>query len=109
MTTTFMQSPQLFFTSESVTEGHPDKICDQVSDAILDAILAQHRAYAAQLSINPPENSARSFQASLRVPAPELRPAAKTARQRARHRGPTAEDHSAARAVRGSDDDVIGW
>lgn len=30
-----------FFTSESVTEGHPDKICDQVSDAILDAILEQ--------------------------------------------------------------------
>ncbi len=29
------------FTSESVTEGHPDKICDQISDAILDAILAQ--------------------------------------------------------------------
>ncbi len=29
------------FTSESVTEGHPDKICDQVSDAILDALLAQ--------------------------------------------------------------------
>ena len=29
------------FTSESVTEGHPDKICDQVSDAVLDAILAQ--------------------------------------------------------------------
>ena len=28
-----------FFTSESVTEGHPDKICDQISDAILDAIL----------------------------------------------------------------------
>ena len=28
-----------FFTSESVTEGHPDKICDQVSDAVLDAIL----------------------------------------------------------------------
>src|SRR5947209_5826776 len=41
MTTTFMQSPQLFFTSESVTEGHPDKVCDQISDAILDAILAQ--------------------------------------------------------------------
>jgi S-adenosylmethionine synthetase len=32
---------QLFFTSESVTEGHPDKICDQLSDAILDAILEQ--------------------------------------------------------------------
>ena len=30
-----------FFTSESVTEGHPDKICDQISDAILDAILAK--------------------------------------------------------------------
>ena len=30
-----------FFTSESVTEGHPDKICDQISDAILDAILEQ--------------------------------------------------------------------
>ncbi|MBQ9083226.1 MAG: methionine adenosyltransferase [Clostridia bacterium] len=30
-----------FFTSESVTEGHPDKVCDQISDAILDAILAQ--------------------------------------------------------------------
>ena len=29
------------FTSESVTEGHPDKICDQISDAVLDAILAQ--------------------------------------------------------------------
>ena len=28
-----------FFTSESVTEGHPDKICDQISDAILDALL----------------------------------------------------------------------
>ena len=37
--TTFMSSPQLFFTSESVTEGHPDKICDQISDAVLDAIL----------------------------------------------------------------------
>jgi S-adenosylmethionine synthetase len=30
-----------FFTSESVTEGHPDKIADQISDAILDAILAK--------------------------------------------------------------------
>ncbi|MGC9357963.1 MAG: methionine adenosyltransferase [Anaerolineae bacterium] len=40
MTTTFMESPQYFFTSESVTEGHPDKICDQVSDAVLDAIIA---------------------------------------------------------------------
>ena len=39
--TTFMTAPSLFLTSESVTEGHPDKLCDQVSDAILDAIIAQ--------------------------------------------------------------------
>ena len=32
---------KLLFTSESVTEGHPDKICDQISDAILDALLEQ--------------------------------------------------------------------
>ena len=32
-----------FFTSESVTEGHPDKICDQISDAVLDAILEQDK------------------------------------------------------------------
>ena len=32
---------KILFTSESVTEGHPDKICDQISDAILDAMLAQ--------------------------------------------------------------------
>ncbi len=32
---------QSFFTSESVSEGHPDKVCDQISDAILDSILAQ--------------------------------------------------------------------
>jgi len=41
MTTSFMTSPELVFTSESVTEGHPDKICDQVSDAVLDACLTQ--------------------------------------------------------------------
>jgi S-adenosylmethionine synthetase len=35
----FSSSPKYLFTSESVTEGHPDKICDQVSDAILDAII----------------------------------------------------------------------
>jgi S-adenosylmethionine synthetase len=39
--TTFMSSPKLFFTSESVTEGHPDKICDQISDAVLDAIIKE--------------------------------------------------------------------
>lgn len=41
MPTTFMTSPQYYFTSESVSEGHPDKMCDQISDAILDAILAE--------------------------------------------------------------------
>ncbi len=40
MTTTFDSSPKLLFTSESVTEGHPDKVCDQISDAVLDAVLA---------------------------------------------------------------------
>lgn len=37
--TTFMKAPSLLFTSESVTEGHPDKMCDQISDAVLDALL----------------------------------------------------------------------
>ena len=35
----FTESLSYLYTSESVTEGHPDKLCDQVSDAILDAIL----------------------------------------------------------------------
>ncbi|MBI2861400.1 MAG: methionine adenosyltransferase, partial [Chloroflexi bacterium] len=39
--TSFGNSPRFLFTSESVTEGHPDKLCDQISDAVLDAILAQ--------------------------------------------------------------------
>ncbi len=38
---TFMTSNRLLFTSESVTEGHPDKMCDQISDAVLDEIFAQ--------------------------------------------------------------------
>jgi S-adenosylmethionine synthetase len=41
MTSTFMTSQKFYFTSESVTEGHPDKICDQISDAVLDAIFAE--------------------------------------------------------------------
>lgn len=36
-------SNRILFTSESVTEGHPDKVCDQISDAILDALLTQDR------------------------------------------------------------------
>ncbi len=39
MPNSFSSSPNYLFTSESVTEGHPDKICDQVADAILDAIM----------------------------------------------------------------------
>ena len=35
-----MAHKNYLFTSESVTEGHPDKICDQISDAVLDALLA---------------------------------------------------------------------
>jgi S-adenosylmethionine synthetase len=41
MTSSFMTSQSLMFTSESVTEGHPDKICDQISDAVVDACLEQ--------------------------------------------------------------------
>ena len=37
---------KLLFTSESVTEGHPDKICDQISDSILDALLEQEEKEA---------------------------------------------------------------
>ena len=40
MANSFMKSPSYLFTSESVTEGHPDKLCDQISDAVLDAILS---------------------------------------------------------------------
>ncbi|MDD4873415.1 MAG: methionine adenosyltransferase [Dehalococcoidales bacterium] len=41
MSNCFESSPKFMFTSESVTEGHPDKLCDQISDAILDAIMAK--------------------------------------------------------------------
>ncbi len=37
----WMTAERTFFTSESVTEGHPDKVCDQISDAVLDAVLAE--------------------------------------------------------------------
>ncbi|MEC4892861.1 MAG: methionine adenosyltransferase [Oscillatoria sp. PMC 1051.18] len=47
-------SRRYLFTSESVTEGHPDKICDQISDAILDALLAQdeNSRVAAEVVVN---------------------------------------------------------
>ena len=41
MAQTFAASPSYLFTSESVTEGHPDKLCDQISDAVLDALIAE--------------------------------------------------------------------
>lgn len=44
MTNTFMNSASLMFTSESVTEGHPDKLCDQISDAVVDACIEQDPA-----------------------------------------------------------------
>tara|TARA_Y100000310_G_scaffold205435_1_gene205776 strand:+ start:8784 stop:10007 length:1224 start_codon:yes stop_codon:yes gene_type:complete len=40
MAFSFTDSPSFLFTSESVTEGHPDKLCDQISDAVLDEIIA---------------------------------------------------------------------
>ena len=46
------------FTSESVTEGHPDKICDQISDAILDAILAKEIELASSGYVAPDGNAA---------------------------------------------------
>lgn len=47
-------SKRYLFTSESVTEGHPDKICDQISDTILDALLSQddHSRVAAEVVVN---------------------------------------------------------
>ena len=46
-------SRSYLFTSESVTEGHPDKLCDQVSDAILDAILEKEAQLAAENYVSP--------------------------------------------------------
>ncbi|MEO8744603.1 MAG: methionine adenosyltransferase [Candidatus Dormiibacterota bacterium] len=53
MATSFSSSPSFLLTSESVTEGHPDKVCDQVSDAVLDGMLAQdpHARVACETAI----------------------------------------------------------
>ncbi|HEV2966999.1 MAG TPA: methionine adenosyltransferase [Candidatus Dormibacteraeota bacterium] len=53
MTTSFSTSKSFLLTSESVTEGHPDKVCDQVSDAVLDGMLAQdpHARVACETAI----------------------------------------------------------
>jgi S-adenosylmethionine synthetase len=53
VTTSFSSSKSFLLTSESVTEGHPDKVCDQVSDAVLDGMLAQdpHARVACETAI----------------------------------------------------------
>jgi S-adenosylmethionine synthetase len=58
MTTTFQSSPKFLWTSESVTEGHPDKVCDQISDAVLDWSLSQTpmARVACESSIKSDEN-----------------------------------------------------
>ena len=43
MTNSFTSSPAYMFTSESVTEGHPDKVADAISDAILDEIISKDK------------------------------------------------------------------
>ena len=43
-----MTEREYVFTSESVTEGHPDKICDQISDSILDAIIRREGELAVE-------------------------------------------------------------
>ncbi len=48
-----MAGTSYFFTSESVTEGHPDKMCDQISDAVLDAILAKEARLEAEGYVSP--------------------------------------------------------
>ena len=48
-----MASKSYLFTSESVTEGHPDKICDQISDAVLDAIIAKETKLQAEGYVSP--------------------------------------------------------
>ena len=45
---------KVLFTSESVTEGHPDKMCDQISDAILDAIISKEIELEREGYIAPP-------------------------------------------------------
>jgi S-adenosylmethionine synthetase len=53
VTTSFSSSASFLLTSESVTEGHPDKVCDQVSDAVLDGMLSQdpHARVACETAI----------------------------------------------------------
>ncbi len=59
MSSTFQRSPKYLWTSESVTEGHPDKVCDQLSDAILDWCLTQTPTarVACEASVKSDENN----------------------------------------------------
>ena len=50
---TLHHNRDFLFTSESVTEGHPDKVCDQISDAVLDAILTKERELQAKGYVSP--------------------------------------------------------
>ena len=52
-----MPEREYLFTSESVTEGHPDKMCDQISDAIVDAIIAREAELAAEGYVTDTEAS----------------------------------------------------
>ncbi len=54
-----MAERNYYFTSESVTEGHPDKMCDQISDAILDAILKKEARLEAEGYVSPSGSPAR--------------------------------------------------
>ena len=56
------ESRSYLFTSESVTEGHPDKLCDQVSDAILDAILTKEALLAEEGYVSPSTGRAASVE-----------------------------------------------
>jgi S-adenosylmethionine synthetase len=61
LSTTFQTHARLLFSSESVTEGHPDKICDQISDAILDWALSQSRTARVACETGIKSDDARSW------------------------------------------------
>jgi S-adenosylmethionine synthetase len=73
MSTSFLTSPRLLFTSESVTEGHPDKVCDQISDAVLDWCLAQSPGarVACETSIKSDDDVDRVFVFGEVTPLPD--------------------------------------
>ena len=69
--TSNLDTGQYLFTSESVTEGHPDKMCDQISDAILDAIIADaHRINRGEYPEFNPDVSAFYYARVIEIPTP---------------------------------------